>query len=158
MRTYALRCCRCGSRRPSWGDVVLVRHERVAATVESLLANAAGIPAEQRGAAHWYLAMASPVLGYWVRWNARFPVLFVVGVLAGFGALMALAFQRPLVAYAFVLVGLVLLATAGVRLWRISSQALDMAIGACLPAERITDARREARQGHDVAGTPGQPG
>jgi hypothetical protein len=115
--------------------VVLVRHERVAATVESLLVNAAGIPTEQRDTARLYLAMASPVLGYWVRWNAWFPVVFVVGVLAQFGALIALAFQRTLVAYVFVLVGLVLLATAGVRLWRISSQALDMAIGACLPAE-----------------------
>lgn len=112
---------------------MLLRHERVAVTTESLLCRTARLPPEQRRAVCWYLATTSPVLAYWVRWTLRFPALFVAGVLAQFCALLALAFGLPVVAYAFVLAGLLLLAVAGVRLWRISLQALDMAVGACLP-------------------------
>jgi hypothetical protein len=79
--------------------VLLVRHERVAVTAETLLTNTARMSPEQRDATLWYIAMASPVLAYWVRWNARFPALFVIGVLAQFGALLALAFRLPVVAY-----------------------------------------------------------
>lgn len=113
--------------------MLLLRHERVAVTTESLLARTARLPPEQRHAICWYLAATSPVLAYWVRWNSRFPLLFVVGVLAEFGALLALAFGHNTIAYAFVLAGLLLLEVAGVRLWRISLQALDIAVRACLP-------------------------
>ena len=111
----------------------MLRHERVAVTTESLLSRTARLPAEQRHAVRWYLATASPVLAYWVRWNRWFPAMFTIGVLEQFCALLALAFGLPVTAYAFVLTGLLPLAVAAVRLWRISLQALDIAVGACLP-------------------------
>ncbi|MBP2334572.1 putative membrane protein [Saccharothrix coeruleofusca] len=94
---------------------------------------------EQRHTLCRHLAATSPVLAFWVRWTVRFPVLFTAGLLAHLAALLALAFDLAVLAYAFMLPGMVLLAVAGVRLWRICSQALDMAVGACLPERRTSD-------------------
>jgi hypothetical protein len=69
----------------------------------------------------------------WLQWTLRFPLLFSVGVLAQFAALLAISFQSPpTVPYVLVLVGMVSLAVGAIRLWRVSLMALDAAVGACL--------------------------
>jgi membrane-bound ClpP family serine protease len=69
----------------------------------------------------------------WLQWTLRFPLLFSVGVLAQFAALLAISFQSPpIVPYVLVLVGMVSLAVGGIRLWRVSLMAFDVAVGACL--------------------------
>jgi hypothetical protein len=107
--------------------------ESVAVTTELLLDRAAQVPPVQRRAMCVRLAATSPVFADWVRWTLWFPVLFSLGVLAQFGALLAISFRlSPVVPHILVLVGMVSLAVAGLRMWRVGRQAVDAAVGACL--------------------------
>jgi hypothetical protein len=107
--------------------------EQVAVSTDGLLEKAAQLSPAQRQAVCRGLAMASPVFADWLRWTLRFPLLFSVGVLSQFVALLAISFQSTLIVpYVLVLVGMVSLAVGAIRLWRVSLMALDAAVGACL--------------------------
>jgi hypothetical protein len=112
--------------------------ERAAVSIDGLLARAAQLSCAQRQAVYRGLVMASPVFADWLQWTFWFPLLFSVGVLSQFAALLAISFQSaPIVAYVLVLVGMVSLAVGAIRLWRVSLMALDAAVGACAqPAPR----------------------